>query len=57
MNFDSWPNCAKEGCPNKCCLRLHSIYCYPHTLGLPTEPNAGSQHAEECEEAVVGDTP
>lgn len=35
--FDAWPWCAKEGCGNKCSLRLQSIYCHPHTLGLPLE--------------------
>lgn len=29
--WDAWPNCAIPGCPNKCCLRLESKYCHPHT--------------------------
>lgn len=33
--WDAWPNCSVTGCVNKCCLRLHSTRCYPHTLGLP----------------------
>lgn len=30
--WDAWPNCAVPGCTNKCCLRLHSKYCWPHTV-------------------------
>ena len=26
-----WPMCAVKGCPNRCCLRLGSKYCWPHT--------------------------
>ncbi len=26
-----WPDCAVPECPNKCCLRLNSKYCWPHT--------------------------
>ena len=33
MEWEHWPNCAIEGCPNKCCLRLRSKYCWPHTRG------------------------
>lgn len=29
-----WPDCVVPGCRRKCCLRLHSRKCYPHTLGL-----------------------
>ena len=32
-NSANWPDCAIEGCPNKCCLALDSIYCFPHTPG------------------------
>jgi hypothetical protein len=32
-----WPNCAVPDCPNKCCLRLRSEFCYPHTKGLPLQ--------------------
>lgn len=31
--MDDWPDCAVDGCPNKCCLALDSIYCFPHTPG------------------------
>lgn len=34
MNYEDWPDCIVPGCPNKCCRRLHSPRCYPHTLGL-----------------------
>lgn len=29
----NWPDCAIEGCPNKCCLALDSLFCFPHTPG------------------------
>jgi len=29
----AWPDCARRGCPNKCCLALHSRYCWPQTRG------------------------
>jgi hypothetical protein len=32
MNLKNWPNCKITGCKNKSCLRLNSIYCYPHTM-------------------------
>lgn len=32
-SFANWPDCAVDGCPNKCCLALDSIYCFPHTPG------------------------
>jgi hypothetical protein len=32
MNYEDWPNCIVTGCPNKCCLRLRSDKCYPHTM-------------------------
>ena len=35
IDWDAWPDCKVSGCHNKCCLRLRSEYCYPHTLGLP----------------------
>lgn len=37
MEWDEWPDCAVLGCPNKCCLRLKSKYCWPHTPGTPQE--------------------
>lgn len=27
-----WPSCKIDGCRNKCCRRLESPYCHPHTL-------------------------
>lgn len=35
--FAKWPKCAIPACQNKCCLRLNSIYCWPHTPGLLAE--------------------
>lgn len=35
--FAKWPKCAVSACQNKCCLRLNSIYCWPHTPGAMTE--------------------
>lgn len=37
MNLEDWPDCAVRGCRNKCCLRLNSRYCWPHTPGTPQE--------------------
>ncbi len=31
--FANWPDCVIDGCPNKCCLALDSIFCFPHTPG------------------------
>ena len=33
MEFDDWPDCPVEGCPNKICLALDSEFCFPHTPG------------------------
>jgi hypothetical protein len=40
MNWDEWPKCAVPACQNKCCLRLRSKYCWPHTPGSPDEARA-----------------
>lgn len=32
-DLDAWPDCAKPGCLNKCCLALGSKFCFPHTPG------------------------
>jgi len=32
---DEWPMCIVNGCPNRCCMRLNSEKCYPHSFGLP----------------------
>ncbi len=34
--LDNWADCAITGCPNKCCLRLNSKYCFPHTMSDKT---------------------
>jgi hypothetical protein len=31
--YANWPDCVIDGCPNKCCLALDSIFCFPHTAG------------------------
>jgi len=28
----AWPLCKTPGCRNKCCRRLNSDYCHPHTI-------------------------
>lgn len=35
--LDTWAKCAVPACQNKCCLRLNSIYCWPHTPGSAGE--------------------
>lgn len=32
-DFANWPDCVIDGCPNKCCLALDSVFCFPHTPG------------------------
>lgn len=32
-DYANWPDCVIDGCPNKCCLALDSIFCFPHTPG------------------------
>ena len=50
--WDAWPKCAVPICENKCCLRLNSIYCWPHTPGTPGEAaeNIIATESEEVEE-------
>jgi hypothetical protein len=31
--YANWPDCAVDDCPNKCCLALDSVFCFPHTPG------------------------
>lgn len=31
--LNKWPDCKIKGCKNKCCLRLKSEFCFPHTMG------------------------
>lgn len=47
MNLEDWPDCAIKGCPNKCCLRLRSRYCWPHTPGVDPQEVADSIRASE----------
>jgi hypothetical protein len=37
IDISWWPDCVIRGCRNKCCLRLASKYCWPHTPGTPQE--------------------
>lgn len=32
LTLNQWPDCPVAGCENKCCLRLESPYCYPHSI-------------------------
>lgn len=47
----AWPDCAIKDCPNKCCLRLASPYCYPHSIGIPKEALEGLYAKDEYERA------
>lgn len=53
MNLDEWPNCAVKDCPNKCCLRLQSRYCWPHTPGTPQQ---AIDNLRETEPALFSQT-
>ena len=35
--FD-WPNCQVPDCPNLCCRRLNSVFCWPHTVNGVNSP-------------------
>ncbi len=48
--LDYWPDCIVPKCPRKCCLRLNSPKCYPHTLGL-NEQSAAMLLAAAIEDA------
>ncbi len=39
---EEWPRCIIPDCTNKCCLRLNSPFCYPHsgTEKLPKKWNS-----------------
>lgn len=44
--FAAWPKCAVPACQNKCCLRLRSKYCWPHTPGSAQEAAANLAQTE-----------
>ena len=46
--LDAWPNCAVPDCQNKVCCRFESIYCYPHTFGLPMDAEGNVIHIKNC---------
>ena len=46
-----WPFCAVDGCPNRCCLRLNSSKCYPHTLpGVPITTDEDEREPETVDD-------
>ena len=55
--FAAWPKCAVPACQNKCCLRLNSIYCWPHTPGHSLEQDdLDLLEEEEGEDTNVEDS-
>ena len=46
ISVDDWPNCIVPDCPNKCCLRLKSDKCWPHTVGAPVGWAVGKSKAD-----------
>lgn len=44
--YDKWPKCAVAACENKCCLRLNSKYCWPHTPGTPEQARENLMETE-----------
>lgn len=55
--FQAWPKCAVPVCQNKSCLRLNSIYCWPHTSGQQLEPeDIDLLEEEEGEDTNVEDS-
>lgn len=48
--WDAWPKCAVPACQNKCCLRLQSKYCWPHTPGTPQQAADNLRETEPLEE-------
>jgi hypothetical protein len=49
--FAAWPKCAVPACPNKCCLRLRSKYCWPHT---PGDAGEAADNLRETEPTPAG---
>lgn len=54
--FAAWPKCAVAACVNKCCLRLNSIYCWPHTPGQLEADDLDLLEEEESEDTNVEDS-
>ena len=54
MDVNDWPDCAIEGCTNKCCLRLKSRFCWPHTPGADPKEVRDSLAAEIAAEVLAG---
>jgi len=44
--WDEWPKCAVPACQLKCCLRLRSRYCWPHTPGTMQEARDNLRETE-----------
>lgn len=34
LTLESWPNCHREGCTLKACLKLNTPFCYPHHVAI-----------------------
>lgn len=49
--YARWPKCAVPACQNKCCLRLRSKYCWPHTPGGELEAQQNLMETEMREGA------
>lgn len=47
---DEWEDCAIEGCPNKRCAALRSIWCWPHTRDINGSISSYSDEIAECVE-------
>jgi len=45
--YDLWPKCAVPACQAKCCLRLKSKYCWPHTPGSGAEARENIRETED----------
>ncbi len=56
--FAAWPKCAIPVCQNKSCLRLGSIYCWPHTPGqqLEAEDLEVLEDEDTGEDCIVEDS-
>lgn len=54
-----WPFCVIEGCANRCCRALDSVYCWPHTQHLATRAlkkrHPAAEGPDYCEPAESPD--
>jgi hypothetical protein len=42
-----WPKCAVPACTNRCCLRLKSRYCWPHTPGSASDARQNLHESQQ----------